>query len=71
MLARGRGAIPSGMTDQILGLIGILLIPSGLLLLVFARLRWNRTAAVAGVLLLALAALLLVLMHYSSPSALA
>lgn len=59
------------MIEQNLGLLGILLIPAGLSLLIVARLRWNRPAAVAGALLLALAALLLVMMHYSAPSALA
>lgn len=51
------------MTEQILNLAGILLIPTGLLLLILGRLRWSRKAALSGLALLVFGALLLVRMY--------
>ncbi|SHF30256.1 hypothetical protein SAMN04487965_1880 [Microbulbifer donghaiensis] len=52
------------LLEQLLVLAGILLIPGGLLLLLLARLRWSSKATLAGLVLMALGALLLVRMHY-------
>lgn len=53
------------LLEHLLVLAGILLIPAGLLLLIFARLRWSHRATLAGLVLMALGALLLVRMHYA------
>ncbi|MGL6160947.1 hypothetical protein [Microbulbifer sp.] len=52
------------MVQQILNLAGILLIPTGLLLMILGRLRWSRKAILSGVAFLVLGALLLVWMHF-------
>ncbi|MFC6633811.1 hypothetical protein [Microbulbifer taiwanensis] len=51
--------------EHTLVLAGILLIPAGLLLLIYSRLRWSHWATKTGVVLMALGALLLVRMHYA------
>jgi len=51
------------LLDHLLVLAGILLVPAGLLLLIFSRLRWSHRATLAGLVLMALGALLLVRMY--------
>ncbi|WP_323846180.1 hypothetical protein [Microbulbifer magnicolonia] len=53
------------LLEHLLVLAGILLIPSGLLLLILARLRWSNWATIVGLVFMALGALLLVRMHYA------
>ncbi|WP_308364698.1 MULTISPECIES: hypothetical protein [unclassified Microbulbifer] len=53
-----------GMVQQILNLAGVLLIPTGVLLMILGRLRWSRKAILSGLAFLVLGALLLVRMHF-------